>query len=226
MPVKTVRERPPRVSATKGQRELFGKDGRAVASFDLLQRAPEHPDAVNQDAIGITSRLIESKLKTYHVDARVVDARVGPVITQYWLELSEGVKGSQVEKIRKDLARALSADNSIRIVPVISGTPYMGLEIPNNSQQRLTVYLSEIIGSAEFENSRSLLTLALGKDIGGNPVVADLARLPHLLIGGTTGSGKSVAVNSMILSLLFKCDPSQLRRVLIDPKLVEFSLYQ
>ncbi len=226
MPVKTIRERPPRASAPKEQRELFGQDGRVVASFELLQRPPEHRDGVNKDAIGITSRLIESKLKTYHVDARVVDARVGPVITQYWLELSEGVKGSQVEKIRKDLARALSADNSIRIVPVISGTPYMGLEIPNNSQQRLTVYLSEIIGSAEFENSRSLLTLALGKDIGGNSVVADLARLPHLLIGGTTGSGKSVAVNSMILSLLFKCDPSQLRLVLIDPKLVEFSLYQ
>ncbi len=226
IPVKTIRERPPRASAPKEQRELFGQDGRVVASFELLQRPPEHRDGVNKDAIGITSRLIESKLKTYHVDARVVDARVGPVITQYWLELSEGVKGSQVEKIRKDLARALSADNSIRIVPVISGTPYMGLEIPNNNQQRLTVYLSEIIGSAEFENSRSLLTLALGKDIGGNSVVADLARLPHLLIGGTTGSGKSVAVNSMILSLLFKCDPSQLRLVLIDPKLVEFSLYQ
>ena len=225
-PTKPSRERPSCINATQEQRELFGKDGRAVASFELLQRPPEHRDSVNEDAIGITSRLIESKLKTYHVDARVVDARVGPVITQYWLELSEGVKGSQVEKIRKDLARALSADNSIRIVPVISGTPYMGLEIPNNNQQRQTVYLSEVIGSAEFENARSLLTLALGKDIGGNPVVADLARLPHLLIGGTTGSGKSVAVNSMILSLLFKCDPSQLRLVLIDPKLVEFSLYQ
>ncbi len=221
------KSRPPKISnSSLAQRDLFGKDSsRVVPSFDLLASAPDQQEGIDEETIGITSRLIESKLKTYHVEAKVVGAQVGPVITQYLLDLSDGVKGSQVEKIRKDLTRALAV-SSIRIVSAIPGKPYMGLEIPNGQHQRLSVYLSEIIGSKEYETSRSLLSLALGKDIAGNPVVVDLARMPHLLVGGSTGSGKSVAVNTMILSLLYKCDPSQLRLVLIDPKTVEFSLYQ
>ena len=223
VPISTPIKRKPAGRISQG--ELFHEGGRVVPSFSLLESAPLERDGVSEETVGITSRLIESKLKTYHIDARVVGAQIGPVITQYMLELSDGVKGSQVEKIRKDLTRALAV-RSIRIVSAIPGKPYMGLEIPNNPKQRLAVYLSEIIGSSEYEDSKSLLSLALGKDIAGKPIVLDLARMPHLLIGGTTGSGKSVAVNTMILSLLFKCDPSQLRLVLIDPKTVEFSLYQ
>ena len=144
---------------------------------------------------------------------------------QYWLELAPGVKGSRVDDIRRDLTRSLSVD-SVRVVPVIPGKPYMGLEIPNGSKQRLAVYLKEIIGSPDFTESKSSLSLALGKDIAGKPVVVDLAKMPHLLVGGTTGSGKSVCINTMILSLLYKSSPDRLRLVLIDPKTVEFSLYQ
>ena len=164
--------------------------------------------------------MIESKLKTYRIDAEVVGTQAGPVITQYWLNLAEGVKGSRVEDIRKDLTRALAVP-SVRVVPVIPGKPYMGLEIPNSLNERMAVYLREIIGSEDYEKSKSALSLALGKDIAGKPVVVDLAKMPHLLVGGTTGSGKSVAINTMILSLLFKSDPDHLRLVLIDPKTVE-----
>ncbi len=214
-----------KASGRIAQGELFHEGGRILPSFDLLESAPLERNGVSEETVGITSRLIESKLKTFHIDAHVAGAQIGPVITQYMLELSDGVKGAQVEKICKDLTRALAV-HSIRVVSAVPGKPYMGLEIPNNPKQRLSVYLSEIIGSAEYENARSLLSLALGRDITGNPVVVDLSRMPHLLVGGATGSGKSVAVNTMILSLLFKCDPSQLRLVLIDPKTVEFSLYQ
>ncbi len=221
-PSSVVKRKP---SGRIAQGELFHEGGRILPSFDLLESAPLERNGVSEETVGITSRLIESKLKSYHIDAHVVGAQIGPVITQYMLDLSDGVKGSQVEKICKDLTRALAV-HSIRIVSAVPGKPYMGLEIPNNPKQRLSVYLSEIIGSAEYENAKSLLSLALGRDITGNPVVVDLSRMPHLLVGGATGSGKSVAVNTMILSLLFKCDPSQLRLVLIDPKTVEFSLYE
>ncbi len=222
-PTSAVVKRKP--SGRIAQGELFHEGERILPGFDLLETAPLERNGVSEETVGITSRLIESKLKTYHIDAHVVGAQIGPVITQYMLDLSDGVKGAQVEKIRKDLTRALAV-HSIRIVSAIPGKPYMGLEIPNNPKQRLSVYLSEIIGSAEYENAKSLLTLALGRDITGNPVVVDLSRMPHLLVGGATGSGKSVAVNTMILSLLYKCDPTQLRLVLIDPKTVEFSLYE
>lgn len=210
------------------QKELFSKagdDGRIAPGLDLLSTPPSDRQGITEEAVEATSRMIETKLKSYRIDARVVGAQAGPVITQYWLELAPGVKGSQVEDIRKDLTRALSVP-SVRVVPVIPGKPYMGLEIPNGMTQRMAVYLSEIIGSSEFENAKSALSLALGKDIAGRPVVIDLAKLPHLLVGGTTGSGKSVCINTMILSLIYKSDPDHLRLVLIDPKTVEFSLYE
>ena len=209
------------------QPELFPKpnDGSILPSIGLLESPATNRAGITEDAVRVTSRLIESKLKAYKIDATVVGAQAGPVITQYWLEPGPGVKGSQIEDIRKDLSRALAVP-SVRVVPVIPGKPYMGLEIPNGSAQRLSVYLREIIGSVDFESSKSPLSLALGKDIAGKPVVVDLAKLPHLLVGGTTGSGKSVCINTMILSLLYKNEPDRLRLVLIDPKTVEFSLYQ
>ncbi len=210
------------------QPELFPKekeDGRKLPSLAQLDLPPNERVGISEDSVKITSRMIESKLKTYRIDAEVVGTQAGPVITQYWLNLAEGVKGSRVEDIRKDLTRALAVP-SVRVVPVIPGKPYMGLEIPNSLNERMAVYLREIIGSEDYEKSKSALSLALGKDIAGKPVVVDLAKMPHLLVGGTTGSGKSVAINTMILSLLFKSDPDHLRLVLIDPKTVEFSLYQ
>ena len=193
--------------------------------LDILESPPAERQGISSETVEKISRLIETKLKTYRIDAQVVGAQAGPVITQYWLELAPGVKGSRVDDIRRDLTRSLSVD-SVRVVSVIPGKPYMGLEIPNGSKQRLAVYLKEIIGSPDFTESRSSLSLALGKDIAGKPVVVDLARMPHLLVGGTTGSGKSVCINTMILSLLYKSTPDRLRLVLIDPKTVEFSLYQ
>ena len=193
--------------------------------LDILDSPPKEREGITEETVEKISRLIETKLKTYRIDATVVGAQAGPVITQYWLELAPGVKGSRVDDIRRDLTRSLSVD-SVRVVPVIPGKPYMGLEIPNGSKQRLAVYLKEILGSSEFVDSKSSLSLALGKDIAGKPVVVDLAKMPHLLVGGTTGSGKSVCINTMILSLLYKSTPDRLRLVLIDPKTVEFSLYQ
>ncbi len=209
------------------QKDLFEKpaDGRIAPDLELLETPPSERQGISEEAVEATSRMIETKLKSYRIEARVVGAQAGPVITQYWLELAPGVKGSQVEDIRKDLTRALSVP-SVRVVPVIPGKPYMGLEIPNGMNQRMAVYLSEIIGSDEFNKARSSLSLALGKDIAGKPVVIDLAKLPHLLVGGTTGSGKSVCINTMILSLIYKSDPDHLRLVLIDPKTVEFALYE
>lgn len=199
--------------------------GPHAPALDILDNPPAERQGISAEMVDRISRLIETKLKTYRIDATVVGAQAGPVITQYWLELAPGVKGSRVDDIRRDLTRSLSVD-SVRVVPVIPGKPYMGLEIPNGSKQRLAVYLREIIGSSDFTESRSSLSLALGKDIAGKPVVVDLAKLPHLLVGGTTGSGKSVCINTMILSLLYKSTPDRLRLVLIDPKTVEFSLYQ
>lgn len=209
------------------QPELFPKpnDGSILPSISMLEAPATNRAGISEETVRVTSRLIESKLKAYRINATVVGAQAGPVITQYWLEPGPGVKGSQIEDIRKDLSRALAVP-SVRVVPVIPGKPYMGLEIPNGSSQRLSVYLREIIGSVDFESSKSPLSLALGKDIAGKPVVIDLAKLPHLLVGGTTGSGKSVCINTMILSLLYKNEPDRLRLVLIDPKTVEFSLYQ
>ena len=153
----------------------------------------------------------------------MVAAQAGPVITRYEIEPASGVKGVQIVNLSKDLARALSLVR-LRVVETIPGKNLMGIELPNPRRQ--TVHISEIIGSQVFEKSKSLLTVVLGKDIAGNPVVADLAKMPHLLVAGTTGSGKSVGINAMIMSLIYKADPSEVRMILIDPKMLEMSVYE
>ncbi len=191
--------------------------------LDLLDEAPPNLEAISTETLEFTSRLIEKKLRDFNVEAAVVAAYPGPVITRYEIEPAVGVKGSQIVNLAKDLARALSLV-SIRVVETIPGKNLMGLELPNPRRQ--VVKLSEILGSAVYNESHSLLTLGLGKDIAGKPVVVDLARMPHLLVAGTTGSGKSVGINAMILSILYKADPSQVRMILIDPKMLELSVYE
>jgi S-DNA-T family DNA segregation ATPase FtsK/SpoIIIE len=184
----------------------------------------EHPvEAVSADTLEFTSRLIERKLKDFGVEVKVVAAYPGPVITRYEIDPAIGVKGSQITNLVKDLARALSVV-SIRLVETIPGKAYMALELPNAKRQ--IVQLSEILGSQVYADMNSALTIAMGKDIAGHPVVADLARMPHVLVAGTTGSGKSVAINAMILSLLYKTTPQQVRLLLIDPKMLELSVYE
>jgi DNA segregation ATPase FtsK/SpoIIIE, S-DNA-T family len=194
-----------------------------LPALDLLDEAPPSIESIPTETLEFTSRLIEKKLKDFGVDVTVVAAYPGPVITRYEIEPAVGVKGSQVVNLAKDLARALSLV-SIRVVETIPGKALMGLELPNPKRQ--IVRLSEILGSNVYAESHSLITLGLGKDIAGKPVVVDLARMPHLMVAGTTGSGKSVGVNAMILSLLYKADPSQVRMLLIDPKMLELSVYE
>ena len=191
--------------------------------ISLLDPAPAVQEAISADALEFTSRLIEKKLKDFGVDASVVAAYPGPVVTRYEIEPATGVKGSQIVNLAKDLAHSLSLV-SIRVVETIPGKNYMALELPN--QRRQTVHLSEIIGSEVYAAAPSALTLSLGKDIGGKPVCADLAKMPHLLVAGTTGSGKSVGINAMILSLLYKASAEQVRLILIDPKMLEMSVYE
>jgi DNA segregation ATPase FtsK/SpoIIIE, S-DNA-T family len=194
-----------------------------LPSLSLLAPAPEHHETVSTETLEYTSRLIEKKLGDFGVQANVVAACPGPVITMYEVEPAVGVKGSQVVNLSKDLARALSL-TSIRVVETIPGKNLMGLELPNAKRQ--TVRLSEILGSQVYADNASMLTLALGKDIAGKAVVADLAKMPHLLVAGTTGSGKSVGINAMLLSLLYKANPKQVRLILIDPKMLEMSVYE
>lgn len=194
-----------------------------LPAIGLLDAPSEHVETVSPETIEYTSRLIEKKLSDFGVKVVVVSAQAGPVITRYEIEPATGVKGSQIVNLAKDLARALSLVN-IRVVETIPGKNLMGLELPNPKRQM--VYLSEIVGSQTYHTSKSLLTVALGKDIAGNPVVADLGRMPHLLVAGTTGSGKSVGINAMLLSLLYKADASQVRLILIDPKMLEMSVYE
>ncbi len=189
----------------------------------LLDQAARHVETVSADTLEFTSRLIERKLKDFGVEVKVVAAYPGPVITRYEIDPATGVKGSQITNLVKDLARALSVV-SIRVVETIPGKSYMALELPNPKRQM--VQLSEILGSKIYADMHSSLTIAMGKDIAGNPVVADLARMPHVLVAGTTGSGKSVAINAMILSLLYKATPEQVRLLLIDPKMLELSVYE
>ena len=189
----------------------------------LLDEAKHDGELVTPDTLEFTSRLIEKKLSDFGVSVKVLAAYPGPVITRYEVEPAVGVKGSQIVNLVKDLARALSVV-SIRVVETIPGKSCMGLEIPNPHRQ--TVRLSEILGSEIYHAAHSPLALALGKDIAGNPVVADLAKMPHLLVAGTTGSGKSVALNAMILSLLYKSEPRSVRLILVDPKMLELSAYQ
>jgi S-DNA-T family DNA segregation ATPase FtsK/SpoIIIE len=189
----------------------------------LLDEPARETEGVSADTLEYTSRLIEKKLSDFGVSVKVLAAYPGPVITRYEIEPSVGVKGSQIVNLVKDLARALSVV-AIRVVETIPGKSCMGLEIPNPHRQ--TVRLQEILGSEVYHNAHSPLALALGKDISGNPVVADLGRMPHLLVAGTTGSGKSVAINAMILSLLYKSEPRHVRLILVDPKMLELSVYQ
>ncbi len=189
----------------------------------LLDEAPELQETVSIETLEFTSRLIEKKLSDFGVEVKVVAAYPGPVITRYEIEPATGIKGSQIVGLARDLARALSL-TSIRVVETIPGKNYMGLELPNPKRQ--IVRLTEILGSQVYNDSASSLTIALGKDIAGNPMVADLARMPHLLVAGTTGSGKSVGINATILSLLYKSDPNAVRLILIDPKMLELSIYE
>ncbi len=189
----------------------------------LLDEAQNEGEQVSGETLEFTSRLIEKKLSDFGVSVKVLAAYPGPVITRYEIEPAVGVKGSQVVNLVRDLARALSVV-SIRVVETIPGKSCMGLEIPNPHRQ--TVRLSEILGSEAYHNMGSALTMAMGKDIAGNPIVADLAKMPHLLVAGTTGSGKSVGINAMILSLLYKSEPKNVRLILIDPKMLELSVYQ
>ncbi|MEO6920785.1 MAG: DNA translocase FtsK 4TM domain-containing protein [Collimonas sp.] len=191
--------------------------------LSLLDEAPPAQQTVSVETLEFTSRLIEKKLSDFGVQVTVVAAHPGPVITRYEIEPATGVKGSQIVGLARDLARSLSL-TSIRVVEVIPGKMYMGLELPNPKRQ--IVRLTEILSSKVYNDGVSSLTIALGKDIAGHPVVADLAKMPHLLVAGTTGSGKSVGINATILSLLYKSDPNQVRLILIDPKMLELSIYE
>jgi S-DNA-T family DNA segregation ATPase FtsK/SpoIIIE len=186
-------------------------------------RAQLRQETVSPDTLEMTSRMIEKKLKDFGVEVRVVLASPGPVITRYEIEPATGVKGSQIVGLAKDLARSLSLV-SIRVVETIPGKNYMALELPNAKRQ--SIKLSEILGSQVYNEGKSLLTMGLGKDIIGNPVVADLAKMPHVLVAGTTGSGKSVGINAMILSLLYKAEARDVRLLMIDPKMLEMSVYE
>ena len=226
-PVRIVApEEPPEVSERvdkEKQRPLFTElPGDGLPPLALLDEPPAAVEGPPVETLEFTSRLIEHKLREFGVDVQVLAAYPGPVITRYEIQPATGVKGSQIVNLVKDLARALSV-SSIRVVETIPGKSCMGLEIPNAKRQ--TVRLSEVLSASVYADNASPVTLALGKDIGGAPMVADLAKMPHLLVAGTTGSGKSVAINAMILSLLFKATPAEVRLILVDPKMLELSVY-
>ncbi|MBP9736756.1 MAG: DNA translocase FtsK, partial [Rhodoferax sp.] len=210
--------------AKERQKTLF-KDilDSKLPQVDLLDAAVARQETVSPETLEMTSRMIEKKLKDFGVDVAVVLAQPGPVITRYEIEPATGIKGSQIVGLAKDLARSLSLV-SIRVVETIPGKTTMALELPNAKRQ--TIKLSEILGSQSYNDAKSLLTMGLGKDIIGNPVLADLAKMPHVLVAGTTGSGKSVGINAMILSLLYKAEAHDVRLLMIDPKMLEMSVYE
>jgi len=211
-------------AARERQKPLFVElhDTR-LPQLDLLDAPPSRVETVTPESLEMTSRLIEKKLGDFGVDVHVVAAAPGPVITRYEIEPATGVKGSQIVNLAKDLARSLSLV-SIRVVETIPGKTTMALELPNARRQMIK--LAEILGSQVYNDAASMLTMGLGKDIVGNPVVADLAKMPHCLVAGTTGSGKSVGINAMILSLLYKAEARDVRLILIDPKMLEMSVYE
>lgn len=194
-----------------------------MPSFDLLERADKVLNPITPEELEIVSRLLEKKLADFNIEARVVGVYPGPVITRFELDLAPGVKVSKISSLSKDLARSMSAI-SVRVVEVIPGKSVIGLELPNKNREM--VRLSEVINDEGFQSSASPLTMVLGVDISGKPVVVDLAKMPHLLVAGTTGSGKSVGVNVMILSLLYKSTPEDVRLIMIDPKMLELSVYE
>lgn len=197
--------------------------GGTLPPLSLLDAAQPPTDMPTDETLQFTSRLIETRLGDFGVEVKVIAAYPGPVITRYEIEPAVGVKGSQIVNLARDLARALSL-TSVRVVETVPGKSCMALELPNPKRQ--TVRLSEILSSRPYHNMTSPLTVALGKDIGGEPIVADLAKMPHLLVAGTTGSGKSVGVNAMILSMLYKAEPESVRLILVDPKMLELSIYE
>ncbi|MBD3584415.1 DUF87 domain-containing protein [Salinimonas sp. HHU 13199] len=194
-----------------------------MPSFDLLERPDKHENPITQEELDAVSRLVEEKLADFNIEASVVGVFPGPVITRFELDLAPGVKVSKITGLSKDLARAMSAI-SVRVVEVIPGKSVIGLELPNKTREM--VRLSEVISCETFQSNPSPLTMVLGSDISGKPVVVDLAKMPHLLVAGTTGSGKSVGVNVMILSLLYKSTPEDVRMIMIDPKMLELSVYE
>jgi len=231
-----VRKAPPRIEpviapAEKSERvekerqvPLFGTPAPGeIPPLGLLDEAPPRVGGYSDEALEAMSRLVELKLRDFGVEVEVVAVHPGPVVTRFELSPAPGVKVSQISNLAKDLARALSAI-AVRVVEVIPGKPTVGLEIPNESRELVT--LGEILASRAYDEMKSPVALALGKDIGGVPIVADLARMPHLLIAGTTGSGKSVAINAMVLSLLYKASPDQVRLIMVDPKMLELSVYE
>ncbi len=226
-----IRIEPPKMVITKSDRVIKEKQkplfedlpDSPLPPLHLLDEPPADVEMLSAETLEYTSRLIEKKLSDFGIEVKVVAAQPGPVITRYEIEPAIGVKGSQVLNLVKDLARALSVV-SVRVVETIPGKSCMGLEIPNPKRQ--VVRLSEILSSKIYAEMASPLTLAMGKDIAGNPIVADLARMPHVLVAGTTGSGKSVAINAMILSLLYKATPNDVRLILVDPKMLELSVYE
>ena len=194
-----------------------------LPTLDLLTPPPSEEEPVDMFALEQTARLVEARLADYRVKAEVVGISPGPVITRFELDLAPGVKASRISNLSRDLARSLSAV-AVRVVEVIPGKPYVGLELPNKHRQ--TVYLREVLDCPKFRENPSPLAVVLGKDIAGQPVVADLAKMPHLLVAGTTGSGKSVGVNTMIISMLYKATPEEVRFIMIDPKMLELSVYE
>ena len=206
------------------QASLFADTGDAgLPPLSLLDLASQHVEGYSAEALKALSKLVELKLLDFGVEVNVVAVIPGPVVTRFEVQPAAGIKASRISGLAKDLARSMST-HSVRVVEVIPGKPYVGLEIPNESRE--IVRLSEILSSEAFEKSSSALTLVLGKDISGQPTVADLGKMPHLLVAGTTGSGKSVAINAMILSLLYKSTPDQVRMIMIDPKMLELSVYE
>ncbi len=205
------------------QTNLFNDSDSVLPPLHLLDQPKTEVSVQSPETIEFISRLIEKKLLDFGIEAKVISAQPGPVITRYEFEPAAGVKGSQVINLAKDLARALSVV-SVRVVETIPGKTCMGLEIPNPDRQ--IVYFSEIVSAKIFADTADLLAVALGKDISGKPAVADIAKMPHILIAGTTGSGKSVAINALVLSLLYKATPDKIKMILIDPKMLELSVYE
>ncbi|HAH8868999.1 DNA translocase FtsK [Escherichia coli] len=206
-----------------GDSRPLHKPTTSLPSLDLLTPPPSEVEPVDTFALEQMARLVEARLADFRIKADVVNYSPGPVITRFELNLAPGVKAARISNLSRDLARSLSTV-AVRVVEVIPGKPYVGLELPNKKRQ--TVYLREVLDNAKFRDNPSPLTVVLGKDIAGEPVVADLAKMPHLLVAGTTGSGKSVGVNAMILSMLYKAQPEDVRFIMIDPKMLELSVYE
>ena len=227
-PVQIVRSEPAIVQSVRVQREkqqplFIDSPDSELPPLALLDAVPEAKETISAEVMEFTSRLIERKLDEFGVEVKVIAAYPGPVVTRYEIEPAVGVKGSQIVNLSRDLSRSLGLV-SMRVVETIPGKTCMALELPNPTRQ--SVYLSEILSSQVYNDNHSLLTLALGKDISGAPMVVDLAKMPHCLVAGTTGAGNSVGINAMILSLLFKAKPDEVRLIMIDPKMLEMSVYE